>query len=505
MLAMNGLPSQPELATCQRNPMKKLSLTLIIIVALMGAILILRAATFTSRQIRPALAANLNLNRQAALQRLAEAIQLPTVSFQSPSHAGAQEFLRFHALLAKSFPGVHSQLTKETVNEYSLLYTWKGQNKGLKPILLMGHMDVVPIDPGSEKDWTHPPFAGNIAGGYIWGRGSIDDKVNVIGILEAVEHLLAQGFQPQRTVYLAFGHDEEIGGQQGAAKIAALLSERDVQLEFVLDEGSAITDGIIPGVAAPVAMIGIGEKGYLSLKLTVSSPGGHSSLPPAESAIGILSRAIDKIESTRFPGRINGAVKEFFDFVGPELSWDKKVLLANLWLTEPWLERELAKSTLTDSMIRTTKATTIFHAGDKENVLPARAQAVINFRLISGDTIEAVIARVRQVIDDARVKITPLPDHTEPSPISSVDADGFKARHRTVSQVPPQAIVAPFLTIAATDTRHYAKLTKNIYRFVPITFRPDDPKRIHGVDERISIEDYERCVRFYAQLIRNSQ
>jgi carboxypeptidase PM20D1 len=485
--------------------MKKLFLALFILVALLGTILIVRAATFTSRQIQPAPAADFKLNRQAALQRLAEAIQLPTVSLQSPSHAGAQEFLRFHALLAKSFPGVHRQLIRETVNEYSLLYTWKGQDAGLKPVLLMGHMDVVPVDPGSEKDWTYPPFSGNIAGGYIWGRGSIDDKVNVISVLEAVEHLLAQGFQPQRNIYLAFGHDEETGGQQGAAKIAALLSERGVELEFVLDEGSAIIDGIIPGVAAPVAMIGIGEKGYLTLKLTVSSSGGHSSLPPSESAIGILSRAIDKVERTRFPRRINDAVKEFFKYVGPELPWDKKILLANLWLTEPWLERELAKSPLTDSMIRTTKATTIFHAGDKENVLPARAQAVINFRLISGDTSKAVIARVRQVIDDGRVEITPLPDHTEPSPISSVDADSFKILHRTVSQVAPRAIVAPFLTIAATDARHYAELTKNIYRFVPIAFRPEDTQRIHGVDERISIEDYERCVRFYVQLIRNSQ
>ncbi|HLN85787.1 MAG TPA: M20 family peptidase [Candidatus Limnocylindrales bacterium] len=485
--------------------MKRLFLALFILVALMGAILIVRAATFASRQIHTAPAADFKLNRQAALQRLSEAIQLPTVSLQSPSRAGAQEFLRFHDLLAKSFPGIHSQLTRETVNDYSLLYTWKGQDAGLKPILLMGHIDVVPVDPDSEKYWTYPPFSGKIVGGYIWGRGSIDDKVNVIGMLEAVEYLLARGFQPQRTIYLALGHDEESGGQQGAAKIAALLSERGVQLEFLLDEGSAIIDGIIPGVAAPVAMIGIGEKGYLTLRLTVSSPGGHSSLPPSESAIGILSRAIDKVERTRFPKHINDAVKEFFNYVGPELPWDKKLVLANLWLTDPWLERELAKSPLTDSMIRTTKATTIFQAGDKENVLPARAQAVINFRLISGDTVEAVIARVRQVIDDGRVQITPLPDYTEPSPISSVDAEGFKIVHRTVSQVAPRAIVAPFLTIAATDTRYYAKLTKDIYRFVPIVFRPEDTQRIHGVDERISIEDYERCVRFYAQLIRNSQ
>jgi carboxypeptidase PM20D1 len=275
--------------------------------------------------------------------------------------------------------------------------------------------------------------------------------------------------------------------------------------QFICDEGSAIINGIIPGVAAPIAMIGIGEKGYLTVKLTVTTPGGHSSLPPSESAIGILSRAIDKIERSPFPRSINVAVKEFFNFVGPELSWEQRVLLANLWLTEPWLKRELAKSPLTDSMIRTTQATTSFHAGATENVLPTEAQAVINFRLISGETIEAVIARVGQVIDDARVKITPLPYPIEPSPISSTDADGFKLVRLAISQVAPETIVAPFLTIAATDTRHYAKLTKHIYRFVPIAFRPEDANRIHGVDERISTQDYERCIRFYVQLIKNSQ
>jgi len=484
--------------------MKKFTATLIALLGVLAAVVTFRTVTFKSRQIPPSPMQSFNLDQKAIVQRLSEAIQYPTISLDPPTDSGVQEFRRFHTFLARSFPRVHRQLTKEIVNDYSLLYIWKGRSPSLAPILLMGHMDVVPIDPGSEKDWTHPPFAGNIADGYLWGRGALDAKVNVIGILEAVEQLLSQGFQPRRSIYLAFGHDEEIGGHQGAAKIAALLSERDVQLEFVLDEGSAITDGIIPGVAAPVAMIGIGEKGYLSLNLTVSSPGGHSSLPPAESAIGILSRAIDKIERTPFPGRINDAVKEFFNFVGPELSWEKKVLLANLWVTEPWLTRKLAKSPLTDSMIRTTQATTIFHAGDKENVLPAQAQAVINFRLISGDTIKAVTARIHQVIGDARVKITPLANPMEPSPISSSDADSFKLVHRTVSQVAPQTIVAPFLVIAATDARHYATLTKHIYRFVPITLGREDAKRFHGVDERISTDDYERCVRFYAQLIRNA-
>ena len=245
----------------------------------------------------PPSAEKLQLDQDEIVTRLSEAIQFKTISFESGTESNTDPFRDFHAFLAKSFPRVHAQLTREVVNDYSLLYTWKGKDDRLKPILLMAHIDVVPVDPDSEKLWTHAPFSGKVADGYVWGRGTMDDKVSVLGILEAVEKLLADGFQPQCTVYLAFGHDEEIGGQQGAAKIAALLSQRNVQPEFVLDEGSAITDGIIPGVAAPVAMIGIGEKGDLSLQLTVTSPGGHSSLPPSESAIGILSRAIDKVET----------------------------------------------------------------------------------------------------------------------------------------------------------------------------------------------------------------
>ena len=194
------------------------------------------------------------------MTRLSEAIQFQTISFEIVTESNTHPFRNFQVFLVKSFPRVHAQLTKEVVNDYSLLYTWKGKDDRLKPILLMAHTDVVPVDPDTENLWTQAPFSGQVADGYVWGRGTMDDKVGVLGILEAVERLLADGFQPQRTVYLAFGHDEEIGGQQGAAKIAALLSERNVQIRVCPRRGHAITDGIIPGVAAPVAMIGIGEK-----------------------------------------------------------------------------------------------------------------------------------------------------------------------------------------------------------------------------------------------------
>jgi carboxypeptidase PM20D1 len=216
-----------------------------------------------------------------ALKRLSLAIQHKTISKQNLTAEGGAEFQRLHKFLSDSFPAIHTHLAREVIGGYSLIYTWKGTNESLKPLLLMGHIDVVPVDPESEKTWTHPPFSGEIAAGYIWGRGTMDDKVSVLAILEAVEHLLATGFQPQRTLYLAFGHDEKTGGASGAAKIASLLHSRQVELEYVLDEGGSITDGLVPGVAAPVALIGIAEKGYLSLELSVESAGGHSSTPPA--------------------------------------------------------------------------------------------------------------------------------------------------------------------------------------------------------------------------------
>ena len=212
-----------------------------------------------------------------------------------------KEFLALHEYLKETFPKVHSGLTKETINDYSLLYTWKGSDETLKPILLMAHLDVVPVEPASEADWQHPPFEGQIQDGYIWGRGALDDKAGVMGLLEAVETLLAEGFRPKRTIYLAFGHDEELGGPNGAAKIAELLLSRKVELDYVLDEGLIIANGILP-VSKPVALIGIAEKGFVSLELSVETEGGHSSMPPPNTAIGILSEAVNKLEEGQMPG-----------------------------------------------------------------------------------------------------------------------------------------------------------------------------------------------------------
>jgi carboxypeptidase PM20D1 len=359
--------------------------------------------------------------------------------------------------------------------------------------------DVVPADPAQ---WSHAPFSGDIADGYVWGRGTLDDKVAVLGILEAIGALAAEGFRPRRTVYLAFGHDEELGGDAGAAAIAALLRTRHVALEAVVDEGGAILQGVVPGVALPVATVGVAEKGSVTLALTAHGAGGHSSMPPRRSAIGHLSRAIDRLERDQFPARLDGASLGLFEAVGPEMAWPYRVLFANLWLFRPVVLRALTSAPSTAAAVRTTIAPTMLQAGIKENVLAPSARALVNLRILPGETVASVAERVRRVVDDSVVTVSVVGRGDEPSPVSPTDTAPYRALAAAIGQIYPSAIPAPFLVVGATDPRHYAGLTRNVYRFAPLPLTSADLNRFHGVDERIAIPDYLRAVRWYAQVIR---
>lgn len=485
--------------------MKKILLVLITGFVLLASVLLINTLRFTSKQTQVAPVQPVSVDETSVAEHLAQALRSQTVSYQDAGKTKGEEFLALHQYLERTFPQTHALLMRETVGDYSLLYTWKGRNEKLKPILLMAHQDVVPIEPETEGSWEQPPFEGRIAGGYIWGRGAMDDKSGVLGILEAVEMLLVQGFQPERTIYLAFGHDEEAGGSQGALKFAELLRQRNVELEYVLDEGLVITDGIVPDITRPVALIGIAEKGFVSIELSVEVEGGHSSMPPPQTAIGILSTAINRLEKNPMPASIEGVEREMFNYLGPEMPFGKRMAIANLWLFKSLVERTLSASPSTNAAIRTTTAATIVEAGLKENVLPTKARAVLNFRILPGDSIERVISHVNETINDPRVKINRFgTTASEPSSISSANSMGFQLIQRTIRGLMPEAVVAPALMLGATDSRHYAKLTNNIYRFSPQRLRPDDVKRFHGVNERISVEDYARCVRFYYYLMRDS-
>jgi len=447
-----------------------------------------------------------SIDGQSVAERLGLAVQIPTLSYLEPEKFDRDAFLELHRLLKTLYPKVHAQLKVEPVNDLSLLYTWEGSNPELKPIMLISHLDVVPAD---DEGWTYPPFSGEIAEGFVWGRGTLDVKNGVIGVLEAVEYLLKEGFQPERTVYLGFGHDEEVSGRHGAVVICKLLKSRGVELGSLLDEGGAVIEGFLPGVDTPVAVIGISEKGYLSLRLTVSVEGGHSSMPPQETAISILSKAIVNLETKPMPPHLE--VAEFLmSYLGSALPFYQRMLFANTWLFGGILKKQLSKSHLLNATIRTTTAPTIINAGVKDNVLPGKAEAVVNFRLLPGDDLRSVYEMVLERIHDERVVVTPYEGEMleggagwEPSPVADSESPYFKALSNLIKAAFPGALVSPYLVMGGTDARHYAPVTDCALRFSPIQMTREDLQRVHGVNERLSIENCARMAAFYIAYIRD--
>jgi carboxypeptidase PM20D1 len=440
-------------------------------------------------------------------ERLGLAVQCKTVSYHDAEKVDTNTFVALHRLFQTLYPQVHAKLKRELVNDYSLLYTWEGKDPSLKPIMLTSHLDVVPADESPEGGWTHPPFAGEIADGYVWGRGTLDIKSGVIGVLEAVEYLLKQGFQPERTVYLGFGHDEEIGGEQGARAIAELLDSRGVQLASLLDEGGSVIENYLPGVERQVGVIGISEKGYVSLRLTVEMDGGHSSMPPEETAIGVLSRAVASLELNPMPPHLE-VVEFLMSYLGSALPFGQRMLFANTWLFGGILKKKLSEANMLNATIRTTTAPTIFHSGMKDNVLPAKAEAVVNFRILPGDDLRSVYEMVLERINDERVKVTPYLGETlggesgwDPSPVADTDSPYYLRLARLTKEAFPGAMVAPYLVLGGTDARHYARVTRNALRFTPILMSKEDVGTVHGVNEKLSIDECSRMVGFYIAYI----
>jgi carboxypeptidase PM20D1 len=482
--------------------MKRFFVVVAVALILLAAVVLIRTAAVESRQLAVAPAPPVAVDAEAAASRLAGAVRIPTVSYAEPAARDDEPFTAFHAYLAESFPVVHRTLRVERIDGLSLLYTWPGSDPGLPHLLLTAHQDVVPVEPGTETYWTHPPYAGVVADGFVWGRGTLDNKGGVLGILEAVEMLVAEGFRPQRTVLLAFGHDEEVGGA-GAQAIAALLQQRGVRLGLVLDEGGVIAHGMVPGLAAPVALVGTAEKGYLSLMLEVRQEGGHSSMPPRETAVGTLSAAVARVSSRPFPAALRGATRDMFAYLGPEMPFPQRMAFANTWLFGPLIRRQLAAAPSTDAALRTTTAPTMLEGSPKDNVLPIRAHGVINFRILPGETVETVTDRVRRTIDDPRVALSVHGFGSDPSPVSPSDDATFALLHRTIREVFPDVLVAPYLVLGATDARHYAGLGEHVYRFLPVRADSEDLSRIHGTDERVSIRDHAEGIRFFRRLILN--
>jgi len=444
------------------------------------------------------------VDENAVAEHLSAAIRFRTVSHQDPKEDDRTVFAAFRAFLEATYPRVHATLGHELINRDGLLYRWEGTDPSAPPLLFMAHQDVVPIEAGTESKWTHGPFDGVIADGFIWGRGSIDDKGSLIGLFEAFESLISEGFRPSRTIFFASGFDEEVGGREGAKKISEELAKRGVKFAWVLDEGGGITQGIVPGVERPVAQIAVSEKGYLSIELVAHAEGGHSSMPPPQTAVGALAAAIDRLQKHPFTARLTPILKQNLETLAPEMSFFPRLVLSNLWLTSSFVVGGLEKRQETNPMVRTTIAPTILEAGVKENVLPSTARAVVNFRILPGDSISEVIGHVTSVIADDTITVTIL-DRTlsEPAPASSTAAPGFKTLEAMLHEFFPDAVIVPGVVNGATDSRHFQPVASDVYRFVPRMMLKTDLKRIHGTDERVGVADMSLEVRAYRKIVRD--
>lgn len=477
--------------------MRRLGRLLVVVLVILIAIIGINTARFKP-VAQPELPPITVRDDPAAVARLAEAIRIPTVSKETGA-ADAATLGALHALLERSFPLVHARLTREKVAGSSLLYTWTGTDPSLPPLLLLAHQDVVPVETGSEARWTHPPFAGVVADGSVWGRGSKDDKGMLMSVLESVERKLAAGWQPKRTVILAFGHDEEIGGT-GAEAMAELLKSRNIHPWLVIDEGLAVTQGLLQGVSAPVALIGTAEKGSVGIELITQAPGGHSSTPSDDNAIVHLSRAIDRLAANPFPARLDQPIAGTFERVGPHMNLGMRAALANLWLTKRLVLSQLLKIPSQAASVRTTTAVTIIDAGTKANVLPQTARAVVNHRILPGETVASVLAHDIKAVNDPSVTIRVIAGGRDPTAVSP-QGPAFAVLERAIGRAYPKAIIAPSLTVAGTDSRHYGIVSNAIYRFSPMTIRPRDLEQIHGNDEHMPISDYMRAIAFYETML----
>lgn len=476
---------------------------LLIALLLLAAVVLFKTLTFPKHWQPETLPDSLPVDPSCAARHLSQLIRIETVSFKEGQPPAPETLQALHTLLAEQYPRVHQHLKLEKINQFSLLYTWPGTQPELPGVLFMAHQDVVPADPATLSAWTHPPFSGQITADSIWGRGTLDIKSQITGTLEAAEELLKAGYQPQRTIYLAYGHDEEIGGPQGAAKVAAYLKEQGLRLEAVLDEGGVIAEGMLPGVSTPMALIGIAEKGYLTLELEVEGVPGHSSTPPAHTAIGILARAITRLENHPLPAQLD-IIQNLFRAAGKETPFLYRLVFANLWLTRKFVERMLSAKGETNAIIRTTTAVTMIAGGIKDNILPREARATVNFRLMAGETIEGTAAAVRRIIDDDRVH---LPDSLNrfgwnPSPVSPVDVPAYALLEKTIRQFFGNLPVAPYLMLGASDARNYHNVCDHVYRFMPVQLSSAALKLMHGIDEHIGIADLEKMVQFYALLMQ---
>lgn len=464
--------------------------------ALLVAVVALRTAAFKPKRAERREPERIAVNTERAASALSEMIKCKTVSHSDKTLDDSREFEKFVSLLSELFPKVKETCEFERVCDRALLFRWRGRGEG-DPAVLMAHYDVVSAE---ESAWQKPPFSGEISDGYIWGRGALDTKGSLLGILSAAEELISEGVTPERDIYFAFGGNEEVNGD-GAPSIVELFTSRGISPSLVLDEGGAVVSGAFPGVSAPAALIGIAEKGMANIEYSVSSAGGHSSSPKAHTPVGILSAACCKVENKPFRFTLTEASRKMLDTLGRHSTLLYRIIFANLRLFSPILSFIGKRSGgELNALLRTTTAFTQMLGSEGANVIPPVAKMVSNHRIISGETVESTVKRIRKTVKDGSVEIKAI-GGMDPSPTSRTDSEGYLKISDAISEVWQDAIVSPYLMLACSDSRHWSRVSDKVYRFSPMALSGEERATIHGNDERIPISTLKTTVEFFKRLM----
>ncbi len=466
-------------------------------VLLLLAVLIIRALAFRPKAQPDASVEDISFDKDAAVDALAQLVRCKTISYNDSSLEEEAEFQKLIGLLPSLYPNVFAVCSLEKLPDRALLFRWKGKTEG-DPAVMMSHYDVVPVD---EAMWDKPPFAGIIEDGVLWGRGTLDTKATFNAILSAANHLIGEGFVPEKDIYFAFSGGEEVNGM-GAVNIVRYFQKNNICPAMVLDEGGAVVENVFPGVAKPCAMIGIAEKGMINVCYTAHSSGGHASAPPVKTPISALADTCRRILDHPFKMRITKPAQALFDALGRHSTFVYKLIFANLWLFSPVLDLicRISGGEI-NALVRTTTAFTQMEGSNARNVIPTEAKLVSNMRLNPADTVAGAVEYLKKTVKDDSIEITVMESH-EPSPISRIDCEGWDKVAAAVAQTWPGCIVSPYLMVQCSDSRHYRDLSDRVYRFSAMDMTSEERKSVHGNNERIRLEAIARSVEFYIRLMK---